>query len=111
MNYKLYLNNQLIGSIVNVATDFSSESGIIKFDSEFEMSEHFKSYINFCIRCSQLLINGSQNDYESYIDLEENKFIDYIDSTDWYLIDTYDIKRTILVPFFCSETEITWVFT
>ncbi|MET3026501.1 hypothetical protein ABXT06_07500 [Flavobacterium sp. UW10123] len=111
-NFELYWKEIHIGSLIETNWDMRS-SGDIAFSADFlkKFSEeiiHLSNLIKNSIRLSIYLENGETGDDGDEILEEENKFLDLINSTDWYLINEKEEKVKILCPFFHEDNGITW---
>ena len=111
--FELYWSDLNIGSIVETNWDMRSSGDIsFKFDYLAEPSEnkHLADYIKFSIQDSILLGEGVEDDdLISAQAEEEKKFLDLINTTDWYLINDKGEKKIILCPIFHENDEITWM--
>jgi len=110
--FELYWREVNIGSLVETNWDMRS-FGIIslKLDSlpkTFE-NERLADFINHTIKASILIEEGDEEGYDELIKIEEIKFLDLINTTDWYLVDDKDEKIIILCPIFHEDNGVTWM--
>ncbi|MCD8408639.1 hypothetical protein LNI90_11675 [Tenacibaculum dicentrarchi] len=109
--HELYWKNIDIGTLKETNWDMRS-SGDIQFKFNF-LSEIFEnnqlaSFIKHSIKASRYLDEGDDENYNRMCEEEELKYIDFINSSDWKLINENREEIKILCPIFHDNNEITW---
>jgi hypothetical protein len=108
MNYQLLYKDHVIADVTAEDSDFPSFFGKYTLSPELDhigAMTHVLSYIDYSVRVWPLI----EEDRTDEIDYEvENKFIDLIDSEDWWLLDENGEKTGILIPVFCTDNGINW---
>ncbi|MGB1295934.1 MAG: DUF1266 domain-containing protein [Flavobacteriales bacterium] len=103
--YELFYGEEKIGTVDHLYKDFLNHSGI--YELQDNLSSLVKEYIEFSIQCGEL-IDYDNDRYEKYLQEHEQKFMEIIQSDDWYFIHPNGEEIKILVPNFCSNNEIVW---
>lgn len=109
--HELYWKNIDIGTLKETNWGMRS-SGDIQFKFNF-LSEIFEnnqlaSFIKHSIKASRYLDEGDDENYNRMCEEEELKYIDFINSSDWKLINENREEIKILCPIFHDNNEITW---
>ncbi|MBN8649975.1 MAG: hypothetical protein J0L67_01005 [Cytophagales bacterium] len=108
--FKLLYEDNLIGTVVIMGSEFLSTSGQIELNSEtIKNNKVLKDFIDFSFESSEKVL-GNNEAYEEFIDKEEFKYQSIIDSLDWRLISKEGIVIKILVPVFFRDNEINFRF-
>jgi len=109
--YELYWKKNHIGSLIEKNWDIRS-SGDVSFKLDFleESRENvlLADFIKHSIKASNYLEEGDQDNYNKMCEEEETKYLDLINSSDWYLLNETDEIIKILCPIFHDNNEITW---
>jgi hypothetical protein len=110
MIYDFYFANIKIATIKNAVEEFLNCHGSYILEDDFvnlhsgnDLHAFVESQINNPppIEASKL---------EEFDQSEDDRYIHFIDSNDWLLIDQDGEKIPILVPIFNSNIDITWRF-
>ncbi|MFP7473446.1 hypothetical protein SFC55_20795 [Niallia taxi] len=90
---KLYFKEEYLGDIQNVKREGTWVNGLFKPAGNFEQ---FKTFL-------EALTN------EDHDDLEEDKFdVEWLDASNWFIVDGQGIKEGIEVPAVYSDGDIDW---
>ena len=108
--YELFFGDIHIGSLVETGWDMRS-AGTIEYDFNYlepeEKHTRLAKYIRLSIESSRYLENGDEENYQACCE-EENKYLDFINSEDWYIVTHDGKKEKILCPAFHENDEIVW---
>jgi hypothetical protein len=108
MTYDLYFNEIKIARIFNAVFEFLNCYGKYELSAEF-LRDHACSelyaFIEYQLQTAPLL---AAEKFDELDESEEEKFANFIDSEDWYLLDETGKKIPILVPMFNNKMDITW---
>lgn len=103
--YDLFFQDIMIGKTTVKEYDFPSCFGEFEL-TNMNLPEHINDYISYSIE-AQKLMEHDESEWEKFMEANEYKYADLIESEDWYLIDEQGKKEEILVPIF-EENGITW---
>ena len=106
-HFELFWKNLHIGSLTETSWDMRSSGNILYHFNYLGSSERLAAFIQLSIKQSDCLENGTEEEY-NLLCLEEEQFMDFVDSTDWFLINQAGEKKPILCPIFHDNDEITW---
>lgn len=110
--YKLIYKDYEIGIVTELSNEWPRPSGTIElYENLKELNEETKSlyaYFEFSINSSELLENSSEEEYNKYCEENEFKYLNLIDSKEWFLIDKTGKRNNIVIPFFYENDEIVW---
>ena len=103
--YILKYKNYEIGKIIQTDEDFPNLFG--KFElTKNELPKEIMDYIYYSIKFSKLL-EEDEKKWEEYMKKNEKKYIQIINSKEWYLVDNSGKNENILVPII-GDNSITW---
>ncbi len=101
MNYSLFHRN-----IEQRNEDFPNLSGFFKAnDGNNGKHKLVDEYINYSIE-SDALFSDDENNWLEFIEREESKYIELIESEVWKLVDENGKIHKILIPNFLDKNEI-----
>ena len=105
--YKLYHEGTFIGTVLNLVTNFPGISGQIDYDRKIlDFGDRpIGKYIDFSRQMSDKVL-GDQGKYELFIESEEYKHINLIESKAWLLISNSGDRMNILAPIFVGDNEL-----
>jgi hypothetical protein len=110
--YKLIYKNYEIGTVTELSDEWPRPSGTIELnDSLKEWNKETKSlldYFGYSIKASALLENSRQEDYDRFCEENECKYLDLIDSEEWFLLDQSGKRNNIIIPIFSENNGIVW---
>lgn len=112
--YELFWKNLHIGTLTETYRDMRSSGDIVYHFNYLESPIPFgrlAAFIQLSIQQSDCLENGTEEAYNLLCLDEEKYFMDFVDSTDWFLMNESGEKRAILCPIFHDNNEITWQAT
>jgi hypothetical protein len=108
MTYDLYFNEIKIARIFNAVFEFLNCYGKYELSAEF-LRDHACSelyaFIEYQLQTGSLL---AAEKFDELDESEEEKFAEFYDAEEWYLMDETGKKIAILVPMFNNKTDITW---
>lgn len=108
--YDLYWKETHIGSVTETNWDMRSSGDILyTFNVMADKQEnvHLADFIKHSIKASNYLDEGDDDNYTKMCE-EETKFLDLINTSDWYLKNEKGETVKILCPIFHDNNEITW---
>jgi hypothetical protein len=108
IKYDLCFGESRLASVTRTGADFPNLWGEFRLKEsirEDDRLRHVVDYIDYSIRTAPLAEADQQDDARN---AEEEKFIDLIDSNQWFLVDEKGQREPILIPIFHSEREIGW---
>ncbi len=104
--YNLFYNEIFIGKIEVKVHSLPNTYGKLQLNSlnkNDKLCQHIWGYIQYCMEIDKLY----QENKEDEIDFDEQeKYIDLIDSEDWYLQDEKGNKDSILIPVFGTDNYV-----
>ncbi len=106
--YELYFKNTLIGSVIETNWDMSSSGDIRYHFNHLDPSDRLAAFIRHTMRYSHWLESQNEEELEEICSIEEEHFMDFVESEDWYLKQVNGEKIWILAPIFHEKNEITW---
>jgi hypothetical protein len=105
--FELYWKDIHIGSVNETNWDMRS-SGDIVYHFDFQNNgTSLGSFIKHSIKASDYMDEGDEENYNKMCD-EESKFLDIINSPDWFIKDKHGERTKILCPMFHDNNETTW---
>jgi hypothetical protein len=106
MTYDLYFFNTLVAKIENASIEFLNCHGNYVLDADFLASDsRLKDFVDYTIGVAPLL---AAEKFDEINWDEDEKWAEFSDTEDWYLMDETGKKSPILVPLFNNKTDITW---
>jgi len=107
MKYDLFYKEIRLGSITRKGSDFPSLFGQYSLLPFLKLEPSLlNQYITYSIQANQMMENQSK--WIEFIEKEEHKYAELIDSEDWKLIDKDGKSHKTLIPIFCENNEIIW---
>ena len=110
--YKLVYKNYEIGIVTELSSEWPRPSGTIELnDALKELNEETKSlfdYFDYSIKASELLENNPEEDYNKHVEENEFKYLNLIDSKEWFMLDQSGKRNNIVIPIFSENNEIVW---
>lgn len=109
--FELFWENLHIGTLTETYWDMRSSGDIVYHFNYLESPipfERLAAFIRLSMKQSNYLENGTEEEHTLLCLEEEKHFMDFVDSTDWFLIHESGEKRPILCPIFHDNNEITW---
>jgi hypothetical protein len=110
--YNLVYKNYEIGVVTELSSEWPRPSGTIELNDALkglnEEIESLYNYFDYSIKASELLENNTQEEYNKYCEENEFKYLNLIDSKEWFLIDESGKRNNIVIPFFYENNEIVW---
>lgn len=110
--YKLFYKEYEIGIVTELSDEWPRPSGIIKLSSTLkELNEETKllyDYFDFSIKAAAILENGSDEDYQEFCSNNEYKYLEMIESEEWFLLDHSGNKINVAIPVLAEHNEIIW---
>jgi|WetSurMetagenome_2_1015567.scaffolds.fasta_scaffold1570362_1 hypothetical protein len=103
--YKLFYDNILIGNIIQSDENFPNLYGKFEIDNR-NLPDYLIDYLNYSNKCSELF-EEDEKKWLKYIDKNESKYNDLIESNKWYLTDESGKINKILIPII-GKNDITW---
>ena len=108
MKYKLYFNGNVVGTVSHEDENFPNLFGRYDILPSFEQQGGLvNEFIKYSVEAS-MLMEEDQNKWQEFMEAEEPKFIELIESDRWILVDESGEIHNILIPNFCSNNEIVW---
>jgi hypothetical protein len=111
MKFRLFYRDIEIATIKLLDSDFPNQFGHYEMNRDLDWTKpkykFLNDYIDFSIKCNELL-DGDEVQYEAYLNKNANQFTDMIESEEWYLIDEFQERRSILAPNFLNDEHIIW---
>lgn len=108
MNYQLFFDDHQIGTITKKDEDFLNLFGTYDLLASTEKAHPFIfQYIQYSIQAS-MLMGEDEKKWEEFMEKEESKYMDLIETENWHLIDENGKTHKILVPIFHYNNEIIW---
>lgn len=111
--FELYLKDIHIGSVTETNWDMRSAGDIIyHFDyiEPIAPSDRLAAFIRLSIRESECVEEGLEEgeEFAAICKEMEERYMDFVDSTEWYLVNEKQEKTAILCPIFHTNNEIVW---
>jgi hypothetical protein len=106
MTYDLYFFNTRVAAVKNANIEFLNCHGNYVLDADFLANEStLKDFVTYSIGIAPLL---EAENFDAIDEAEEEKYAEFYDAEDWFLIDETGKKIPILAPMFNNKTDITW---
>ena len=102
---ELYYKSFRIGELVGTESDFPRSNSKLSLDEK--LNDEIREYISNC-KEAEKFSETDQSKYEMLLQNLENKFNDYVDSSDWFIMNSHGNKEKILSPIFLPDDTITW---
>lgn len=108
MQYTLYFSNIKIGTVTQLDADFPNLSGTYELAASLVgKNQLFDNYIAYSVQ-SDTLMSRDMAAWEKFMEQEEHKYQELIDSENWKLIDEDGQPRSILIPIFGEDHRFVW---
>lgn len=108
MKYKLFFQENEVGTILKVDEDFPNLFGRYELSQNLVKQETIISeYVKYSVEASKLM-ESDETKWLEFIDNKESQFTDLIESEEWKLVDEYGKIHKIMIPNFCDKNEIVW---
>lgn len=114
---KLYFDNILVGDIKYNNGDFPSFNGDFKLllTPADNLSKHILNYIDYSSRHDRYYASmegaveyePTENELEN-LEVEENEYVDLIETDNWKIIESNGTITKILIPLFSFDNTIVW---
>jgi hypothetical protein len=73
------------------------------------MDPFILDYINSSIKYSKLVETGTEQELEFFVQNEESKYIELIESEYWSIVDSEGLFHSILAPLFQEDNILVWM--
>ncbi len=107
MKFKLFYKDLEIASVKQVSQDFPNLSGTYTLIATNSEDSLIIQYINYSIQASILMEENTEK-WEAFMEQEEHRYNQLIESQDWVLEAENKDKQNIIIPVFCYNNEIVW---
>jgi hypothetical protein len=104
---KLYYKTGYIADLSNSNIEFP------RSDSVYKLAENVDSlmldFINYSIEYSKLVNMENDKALELFLEKEEPKYLELIESSEWSIVDSEGLIHPILAPIFHLDNSIVWM--
>ena len=109
MRYKLFYGDVHLGDITEEDADFPNLFGTFQPSDASDHPEtrrRIDEYVGYSVEADRLI--DEPDVYDTFVEAHEERFLDLIESEDWWLEDGRGQRSPILVPNFCRDSGVVW---
>lgn len=109
MRYKLVFGGVHLGDVTQVDADFPNLFGIFQpanASDHPEVRRRIDEYVGYSVEADRL--TDEPGKYDAYAEENEARFLDLIESEDWWMEDERGQRSPTLIPNFCRDSGIVW---
>jgi hypothetical protein len=106
--YKLLFRDIDVGVIRQQNVDFPNLWGQFEMSCNEDCPEtraHIQRYIEYSREADRLMLQDDKpgSEWDVFRSQNETKFVNLIESEDWWLVDEHGMRHAILIPRFCVD--------